>query len=96
MLWYSFRVALYFRFNRYTKKRGGSKESQQSDLMIDLGKEEEVAGAAALSTDIANLSLSSQLSSIPIVTANTANSTRDEFDMFAQSRKSTYQSSKAG
>lgn len=88
---------LFLRYNRYEKKRVGSKAAPQNEMqqLISLDDEiPDVAGAAALSSQFAGISLSSQLNSIPTVTA--ANNKDDEFDMFAQSRKATYESSKLG
>lgn len=87
-----------FRYSRYEKNRKSSSKEREKDegSLIDLTDSDP---ADSVNSQFAGLNLgatsaTSQLNSIPTVTAQ--NNKDDEFDMFAQSRNVTYESSKLG
>ncbi|KAF6203068.1 hypothetical protein GE061_003481 [Apolygus lucorum] len=101
---------LFLRYSRYEKNRGNAaKEGNAAgagDSLIDLGGDEAVGGAApatmpALTKHMESMGLGSQLANISSVSAKSgstkpADVDDSDFDMFAQSRKVTYETSKMG
>ncbi|CAA9995235.1 unnamed protein product [Nesidiocoris tenuis] len=101
---------LFLRYSRYEKNRGAAKDTSAgaaTDSLIDLGSEA-VGGAGpaassipALSKHMESMGISSQLANISSVSAKSgsakpANKDDSDFDMFAQSRNVSYESSKTG
>ncbi|KAI4471541.1 vhs domain containing protein family [Holotrichia oblita] len=97
---------LFLRYSRWEKNReaGGQSASavlakaiipnhkplQSEDSLIDLGPPDDLTNQLSMS----NTSASAQLANIGTVTARNGPQGDDEFDMFAQSRKATYEKSK--
>lgn len=98
---------LFLRYSRWEKNReaGGArgvlppppaaaKASQQGDSLIDLSGPDDLATELSR-MGVSGAGVSAQLAKIDTVTAKNGPQ-GDEFDMFAQSRKVTYETSKTG
>lgn len=90
----------FLRHSRFMKNRTGSQQaSTEIPPLIDLGDQEPSTGGQDLHLQLAGISLnsasaSSTLSNVPTVAAQRGAATDDDFDMFAQSRQATYESTK--